>query len=82
VPAVDEMQKRERRSRVCGLAEGEMGQGSQSSSGDRGFQKGCGGVDLGGGLAGGGSHTEEEQGVVWAVRAVKAGGSWRPAGVR
>jgi hypothetical protein len=31
-------------------------------------------VDLGGGLAGGGRHTEEEQGVVWAVRAVKAGG--------
>jgi hypothetical protein len=40
-PAVDEMQKRERRSRVRGLAEGEMGWGSRSNGSDRGFKKGC-----------------------------------------
>jgi hypothetical protein len=59
---VDEIQKRERRSRARGLAKGGMGRGSRSSGGDQGFKKGCGGWGLGGGLAGGGRHAEEEQG--------------------
>jgi hypothetical protein len=59
---MDEIQRRERRSRARGLAEGETGRGSQSSSGHQGFKKGCGGWGLGGGLAGGGRHAEEEHG--------------------
>jgi hypothetical protein len=74
---VDEIQKRERRSRARGLAEGETAQGTQSSGGGRGFKKGHGGGDLGGGLASGGRHTKEEQ-EVRAVCAVKAGGARAP----
>jgi hypothetical protein len=53
---------RERRSRAHVLAKGETGRGSHSSGGDRGFKKGHGRGDLGGGLAGGGCQTKEEQG--------------------
>jgi hypothetical protein len=88
MPAVDQMQKREQRSWVRGLAEGQMGRGSQSSGGDRGFKKGHSGGDLGGvwllggttrkrswGGGGPGGARDESRGV-WQVRASGAG-RWR-----
>jgi hypothetical protein len=80
MPAVDQMQKREQRSWVRGLAEGQMGQGSQSSGGDRGFKKGHSGGDLGGvWLLGGTTRKRSWGGGVRAVHTMKAGGSGRCA---